>query len=65
MVKLMSDLNVGVLFVCDGMWLIGMLMDCDIVVCVVLMGVLLNELIEGVVSGFVNWCYEDDDILVV
>ncbi|MDN7621121.1 CBS domain-containing protein, partial [Burkholderia cenocepacia] len=63
--KLMSDLNVGALPVCDGTRLIGMLTDRDIVVRAVSMGVPPNESIEGVVSGPANWCYEDDDISAV
>ncbi|MDN7700482.1 CBS domain-containing protein [Burkholderia semiarida] len=63
--RLMSELNVGALPVCDGTRLIGMLTDRDIVVRAVSMGVPPNESIEGVVSGPANWCYEDDDISVV
>ncbi|MFH5255645.1 CBS domain-containing protein [Burkholderia semiarida] len=63
--RLMSELNVGALPVCDGTRLIGMLTDRDIFVRAVSMGVPPNESIEGVVSGPANWCYEDDDISVV
>ncbi|WP_406807247.1 CBS domain-containing protein [Burkholderia semiarida] len=63
--RLMIELNVGALPVCDGTRLIGMLTDRDIVVRAVSMGVPPNESIEGVVSGPANWCYEDDDISVV
>jgi CBS domain-containing protein len=60
--KMMDDLNVGALPVCDGVTLIGMLTDRDIVVRAVSAGVAPSERIEGVVSGPPNWCYENDDI---
>ncbi|ACC73869.1 CBS domain-containing protein [Paraburkholderia phymatum] len=60
--KMMDDLNVGSLPVCDGVNLIGMLTDRDIVVRAVSAGVAPNERIEGVVSGPPDWCYEDDDV---
>ncbi|KVL44084.1 CBS domain-containing protein [Burkholderia territorii] len=63
--KLMRDLNVGALPVCDGTRLIGMLTDRDIVVRAVSQGVRPDERIEGVVSGPADWCYEDDDISAV
>ncbi|KOR23443.1 CBS domain-containing protein [Burkholderia cenocepacia] len=63
--RLMNDLNVGALPVCDGTRLIGMLTDRDIVVRAVSMGVPPDEAVEGVVSGPANWCYEDDDISAV
>lgn len=63
--RLMSDLNVGALPVCDGTRLIGMLTDRDIVVRAVSMGVPPDEAIEGVVSGPATWCYEDDDVSAV
>ncbi|OXH87858.1 CBS domain-containing protein, partial [Burkholderia multivorans] len=44
--KLMDDLNVGALPVCDGTRLIGMLTDRDIVVRAVSMGVPPDESIE-------------------
>ncbi|KVC23243.1 hypothetical protein WL93_01905 [Burkholderia diffusa] len=63
--KLMRDLNVGALPVCDGTRLIGMLTDRDIVVRAVSQGVRPDEPIEGVVSGPADWCYEEDDISAV
>lgn len=60
--KMMDELNVGALPVCDGTRLIGMLTDRDIVVRAVSAGVPPDERIEGVVSGPAQWCYEDDDI---
>ncbi|CAD6561329.1 Hypoxic response protein 1 [Paraburkholderia sabiae] len=45
--KMMDDLNVGALPVCDGVTLIGMLTDRDIVVRAVSAGVSPSERIEG------------------
>jgi CBS domain-containing protein len=60
--KMMDELNVGALPVCDGTALLGMLTDRDIVVRAVSAGVPPSERIEGVVSGPPIWCFEDDDL---
>ncbi len=61
-VKMLDDLNVGVLPVCDGVSLIGMLTDREIVVRAVSAGIAPTERIEGVVSGPPKWCYVDDSV---
>ncbi|WP_246792328.1 CBS domain-containing protein [Burkholderia perseverans] len=60
--RLMDELNVGALPVCDGTRLIGMLTDRDIVVRAVSAGVGPDEPIEGVASGPALWCHEADDL---
>ncbi|QYD70923.1 CBS domain-containing protein [Paraburkholderia edwinii] len=60
--RMMDELNVGALPVCDGTSLLGMLTDRDIVVRAVSAGVPPDERIEGVVSGPPTWCYETDDV---
>jgi CBS-domain-containing membrane protein len=62
---MMDDLNVGALPVCNGVSLIGMLTDRDIVVRAVSAGIAPTERIEGVVSGPPKWCFADDDVETV
>lgn len=56
----MECYDIGVLFVCDNNWLVGMVMDCDFVVCVILVGKLLEMCIYEVVFGLIEWCFDDD-----
>ncbi|MDR5781222.1 CBS domain-containing protein [Caballeronia sp. LZ065] len=60
--KMMDDLNVGSLPVCDGQKLVGMLTDRDIVVRGVSAGMGANAAVESLLSAPVTWCYEDDDV---
>ncbi|WP_186078855.1 CBS domain-containing protein [Burkholderia gladioli] len=60
--KLMDELNVGSLPVCDGTRLIGVVTDRDIVVRAVSAGVPPDQRIEGIVSGPAHWCCQDEDI---
>ncbi|MGF6447531.1 CBS domain-containing protein [Paraburkholderia youngii] len=60
--KLMDELNVGSLPVCDGANLLGMVTDRDIVVRAIAAGMSSDAPIEDIVSGPVNWCFEDEDL---
>ncbi|WP_186066830.1 CBS domain-containing protein [Burkholderia gladioli] len=60
--KLMDELNVGSLPVCDGTRLIGVVTNRDIVVRAVSAGVPPDQRIEGIVSGPAHWCRQDEDI---
>jgi CBS domain-containing protein len=61
----MDELNVGVLPVCDGTKLVGMLTDRDIVVRAVSAGVGAGQPIGDIVSAPVDWCYDSEDVSVV
>jgi len=59
----MDDLNVGVLPVCDGQRLVGMLTDRDITVRATSIGESPDVTrVDEVMSEEVWWCYEDDDV---
>lgn len=60
--RMMDELNVGALPVCDGTKLVGMVTDRDIVVRAVSAGMDLEAPIDQIVSGPVAWCSENDDI---
>ncbi|WP_027802912.1 CBS domain-containing protein [Paraburkholderia dilworthii] len=60
--KMMDELNVGSLPVCDGEHLVGMVTDRDIVVRAISAGMLPESPIEDIVSGPANWCFEDEDV---
>ncbi len=60
--RMMDELNVGALPVCDGTKLVGMVTDRDIVVRAVSAGMDLEAPIDQIVSGPVAWCFENDDI---
>jgi CBS domain-containing protein len=62
--KMMDELNVGSLPVCDGERLVGMLTDRDIVVRAISAGMPPESPIEDIVSGPANWCFEDEDVNV-
>lgn len=59
----MDDLNVGVLPVCDGQRLVGILTDRDITVRATAIGESPDVTrVDEVMSGEVWWCHEDDDV---
>jgi CBS domain-containing protein len=60
--KMMDDLNVGSLPVCDGERLVGMVTDRDIVVRAIAAGVPPDAPVEDIVSGPASWCFEDEDV---
>jgi CBS domain-containing protein len=65
--QLMDDLNVGVLPVCEGSHLVGIVTDRDITVRATSSGIAPDEgLVDEVMSTDVRWCYEDqplDDVM--
>ena len=58
----MDELNVGVVPVCDGSKLLGMVTDRDITVRGVAAGKMGDTPVTEVMSEHVRWCYEDQDI---
>jgi CBS domain-containing protein len=58
----MDELNVGVVPVCDGSRLVGMVTDRDITVRGVAAGKAAVTPVTEVMSEHVRWCYEDQDI---
>ena len=59
----MDDLNVGVLPVCDGQRLVGILTDRDITVRATSIGESPDVTrVDEVMTGEVWWCHEDDDV---
>jgi CBS domain-containing protein len=58
----MDELNVGVVPVCDGSKLLGMVTDRDITVRGVAAGKMADSPVTEVMSEHVRWCYEDQDI---
>ena len=58
----MDELNVGVVPVCDGSKLLGMVTDRDITVRGVAAGKMADAPVTEVMSQHVRWCYEDQDI---
>ena len=60
----MDELNVGALPVCDGAKLVGVVTDRDIVVRAVSAGIGSAAAVGGIVSGPVEWCYDDEDVSV-
>jgi len=60
---LMDDLNVGVLPVCDGRRLVGIITDRDIVVRATADGMRPDATpVHAVMTDDVCWCFEDDSI---
>jgi CBS domain-containing protein len=59
---LMNNLNVGVLPVCDGNELVGMLTDRDIVVHAVAQGESGSLTVEEIASEAAYICHDDDDV---
>lgn len=61
--RLMDDLNVGSLPVCDGRRLVGMVTDRDITVRATADGMRPDTtLVRAVMSEDVRWCLEDDAV---
>jgi len=61
--QLMDELNVGVLPVCDGERLVGMITDRDITVRVTAAGTAPDQAkVSDAMSSDVRWCSESDDI---
>jgi CBS domain-containing protein len=60
--EMMDELNVGVLPICDGVRLVGMLTDRDIVVRGVSAGIGPDAPVEALLSEPVAWCFEGDDV---
>jgi CBS domain-containing protein len=58
----MKDIDSGVIPVCDGQRLQGMVTDRDIVVRAVSEGRSFQTPVTDVMSSDVEYCYEDDDI---
>jgi CBS domain-containing protein len=66
--EMMDDLNVGVLPVCDGERLVGMVTDRDITIRGTAAGKAPQDAhVDEVMSADVRWCFEDqplDDVMV-
>jgi CBS domain-containing protein len=61
--RLMDEMNVGVLPVCDGRRLIGMITDRDITVRATAAGLApADTSVRQVMTEEVEWCFEDDDV---
>ena len=60
--RMMDELNVGALPVCDGRTLVGIVTDRDIAVRAVSAGMDANAPVESIASSPIAWCFEDDDI---
>ncbi|HKU95739.1 MAG TPA: CBS domain-containing protein [Vineibacter sp.] len=59
----MEELDIGVLPVCDGHRLLGVITDRDIAVRAVSAGALPSEaLVQDFMSPDPAWCYEDDQV---
>jgi CBS domain-containing protein len=61
--RLMDDLNVGVLPVCDGRRLVGIITDRDITVRATAAGKDPDQTrVREVMTDDVRWCFEDEDV---
>lgn len=61
--RLMDNLNVGSLPVCDGERLVGMITDRDITVRATAVGEDPDRTqVKRIMSEEVRWCFEDDDV---
>lgn len=61
--QVMDELNVGVLPVCDGQRIVGMVTDRDITVRVTAAGKNPEDSkVEEAMSTNVRWCFEDEDV---
>ncbi len=61
--QMMDELNVGVLPVCDGERLVGMVTDRDITVRAVSAGIGPDDaVVDDVMSTDVRWCFEDQPL---
>ncbi|MCH8686044.1 CBS domain-containing protein [Pedomonas mirosovicensis] len=61
--QIMDELNVGVLPVCDGRRIVGMVTDRDLTVRVTALGKNPESCrVEEAMSSNVRWCFEDEDV---
>ena len=61
--QLMEDLNIGVLPVCDGRQLVGILTDRDIVVRALALGLNPKKICVGdAMTAHVRWCRPEDSV---
>ncbi len=61
--RLMDEMNVGVLPVCDGRRLIGMITDRDITVRSTAAGIAPDQhSVREIMTDNVEWCFDDDDV---
>lgn len=61
--QLMDELNIGVLPVCEGDRLIGMITDRDITVRATAAGIVPDDaLVQEVMTRDVRWCFEDQSV---
>ncbi|PTB22473.1 CBS domain-containing protein [Trinickia symbiotica] len=63
--RMMDEMNVGALPVCDGKRLIGMVTDRDIAVRAVSAGMDLDSPVDRIASKPIAWCFENDDVEAV
>lgn len=64
-VVIMVRIDSGVLLVGEGDCLVGMIIDCDIVICVVVGGLFGDILLGCIMSGDIYYCFEDEDVQYV
>jgi CBS domain-containing protein len=61
--QMMDELNVGVLPVCDGERLVGMITDRDITIRAISAGEIPKEApVENFMSADVRWCFDDQPL---
>lgn len=61
--QIMTEINVGVIPVCDGDQLVGMVTDRDITVRATSTGELPeNVQVKDVMTSDVNWCFDDQSV---
>ena len=61
--RLMDEMNVGVLPVCDGRRLVGMITDRDITVRSTAAGIAPDQhTVREIMTDEVEWCFDDDDV---
>jgi CBS domain-containing protein len=61
--RLMDEMNIGVLPVCDGRRLVGMITDRDITVRSTAAGMSPHQhSVHEIMTDEVEWCYDDDDV---
>ena len=60
--RLMSEVDTGIVPVCDGRRVLGMLTDRDIVIRVVAEGRAIETPVSEVMTSQVEYCFEDDEL---
>ena len=64
--QVMDELNVGVLPVCDGRRIVGMVTDRDLTIRITALGKNPEQArVEDAMSTNVRWCFEDEDVEAV